>query len=290
MTSPPQFASGPPPAPGRPKRRWWVAGIVAAWALVLAGAAVWSVRNDPPTVAEQRDIAAALPIVQRAGGFVVAAADGPGQVMEVGALSFDRDCALTPVRDGVEAAREVVVRVKDNEAPEVLESIAAKLPGDLHAAVEHNVDQTRYSLRGDAGEFVGVDAAIRDTDTTIRVRVSTGCRPLAGGVDYAPAPVPAVAGQEPDAFRDAVAALGGGTAATVIEVACPGGSGAARTVVADGVKAPADLGAALRDVAGGAVVVRAAAGEWAYRVGAVSMVVTAAEGAARVSATTGCAQ
>ncbi|WP_306203986.1 hypothetical protein [Actinoplanes sp. RD1] len=288
MSSPPQFAFAPPPVPERPRRRWWVVGIVAAWAVVLVGASVWSVRNDPPTVPEQRDIAAALPVVQRASGFVVAAAGGPGQVLEIGALTFDRDCALTPVRDGVEAARDVVVRVKDNEAPEVLEAIGAGLPGDYHAAVEHNLDQTRFSLRADAGEFVGVDASIREADTTIRLRVSTGCRPLADGVDYAPAPTPA--GQEPDAFRDAVAALGGGGSATVTEVSCPGAAATARTVVAEGLKAPADLGPVLRQLTGAAVVVRAEAGEWAYRVGDVSVVVTGAEGAARVSATTGCAQ
>jgi hypothetical protein len=75
--------------------------------------------------------------------------------------------------------------------------------------------------------------------------------------------------------------------ATSSEVSCPGG-GVARTVTADELSAPADLGRALRGVVAGAVVVQSDPHAWAYRAGTVSVVVSDSEGRARVDATTGC--
>ncbi|GIE20938.1 hypothetical protein Ahu01nite_040400 [Winogradskya humida] len=272
---------------GPGKRRWWLVALVAAWGVVLAGGVVWSVRNDPPTVAEQRDIGDALPLVERVTGAVLAAADGPDRTVELGALRFDRGCSLTPVRGGVEASRDVVVRVRDDQAAGVLESIAEGLPAGYGAGVRHNAASTRFALHADAGEFVGVDSEVADTSRAVTVTVSTGCRPLSEGVDYAPAPVVPPLGEVPDAFLDALSALQGERVYSGVEVACPDGR-VARTFVADDVKGPADLGRALRDVTGGAVVVRADAGEWAYRVGEVSVVVTEGDGVARVAATISC--
>ncbi|MEV4635983.1 hypothetical protein AB0J80_01395 [Actinoplanes sp. NPDC049548] len=265
------------------KRRWWP--VVAVWALVVAGVAVWSVRHDPPTVPEQRDIAAALPVVRKAVGAVVAAADGPDRAIEIGALRFDRDCGLTPVRAGVEALQEVTVRVRADQAPGVLDSIARALPPEYAPAIRHNDADTRHVLRADAGEFVGVDATADAGSSVFALRVSTGCRPLANGVDLAPSPPPA--GEPPAAFSAAMQALGANAAATSVEVACPNGKTAA-TVTAAGLAAPKSLGRALRDVVAGALVVQADPHAWAYRAGEVSVMVSDSEGAARVSATTSC--
>ncbi|MET8151155.1 hypothetical protein ACIBSW_05360 [Actinoplanes sp. NPDC049668] len=287
MSQPPGYQYPPPPvAAERPKRRWWLIAIVVAWALALAGFAAWSVRHDPPTVAEQRDIAEALPVLERATGDVFAAADAPGRVVTLGPLEFDRTCALTPVWDGVEAGRDVTVRVRAGEAPAALEAIARAMPADYDAAVRRNTARTRYALRADAGEFVGVDAAADSDATILTLRVSTGCRPTAKGVDLEPSPPAAV--ETPPAFGAALKAIGvSGAGATAAEVACPGG-GTARTVTADGPAAPADLGRALRSVIGGADVVQAEPHALAYRDGAVSVVVVDGDGTARVTATTGC--
>ena len=276
----------PPPAAQRPRRRWWLTAVVAAWALVLAGFAAWSVRNDPPTVPEQRDIADALPVLQRATGLTLAAADAADRVVTLGELSFDRDCALTPVREGVEATREITVRIQAGQVPGALQAIARALPAEYAATARHNKARSRYGLRADAGEFVGLDTSADADATAFTLLVSTGCRPLADGVDLEPAPVAAT--EVPPAFTAAVRALQPtAAAATSSEVPCRGG-GTARTVTADELTAPADLGRALREVVAGAVVVQSEPHAWAYRAGNVSMVVSDSAGQARISATTGC--
>nr|BFE67500.1 hypothetical protein GCM10020092_008010 [Actinoplanes digitatis] len=131
-----------------------------------------------------------------------------------------------------------------------------------------------------------MDATAGADATVLTLRVSTGCRPQAPGVDLAPSPPAAV--ETPPAFGAALGALGaGGAGVTASEVACPGG-GTARTVTADGLTAPADLGRALRVVTGGTAVVQADPHVLAYRDGAVSVVVSDSDGKARVTATTGC--
>lgn len=283
----------PPPVPEAPRsgrRRWWIAGVVGAWSLVLAGAIVWSVRNDPPTVPEQRDIVAAMRALDRAAGLLVAAGDGPAQTLEIGAIDFDRECAVTPVRAGIGATQTILLRVRDGEAVAVLESVAAALPGEYEPVVHRNEAGTRFTLRADAGDFVGVDATVREADTSVALRISTDCRPLADGVEVGA--VPAVGASEPSEFRAVAEALGAGTPPTdLVRVVCPGGSASAWTFGATGLRAPQDLGRALREVTSGATVVRAASREWAYRSNEVSVVVTTADdGVATVRATTGCRQ
>jgi hypothetical protein len=286
VTSPGYSYAPPPPVGERPKRRWWLIAIVAAWALVLTGFAVWSVRNDPPTVPEQRDIAEALPVLQRATGVMFAAADAGDRAVILGDLEFDRDCAITPVRAGVEASREVTVRVPAGQAPAALEAIALALPTEYAAVVRHN-KAGRHALRADAGEFVAVEAAADSNANFFSLRASTGCRPLASGVDLGSAPAPAT--ETPGAFGDALKALGAaGAGATRSEVACPAGGHTARTVTADDLAAPADLGGALQGVVAGTVIVQADPRVWAYRAGDVSVVVSDSEGRARITATTGC--
>jgi hypothetical protein len=277
----------PPPAAPPKKRRWWPTALVVAWALVIAGFAVWSVRHDPPTVPEQRNIAEALPVLQRATGHVLAAADAADRTVTLGELSFDRDCALTPVWAGVEASREVTVRIQAGQLPGTLQSIARALPAEWAAVARHNQASTRYGLRADAGELVGVDTTADAGATVFSLRVSTGCRPLADGVDLDPEPVAAT--ELPAAFTTAMRALAASAlGATSSEVTCPDGVRVARTVTADNLTAPADLGRALRGAVAGAVLVQSEPHAWAYVAGGVSVVVTEGEGSARVTATTTC--
>lgn len=287
--NPPGYAYPAPPALPEPppRRRWWLVAIVVAWAVALGGFAAWSVRHDPPTVPEQRDIAAALPVLERAAGFLITAADGGERVVTLGALEFDRDCAVTPVRAGVEASREVTVRVRAGQAAAALDAIARALPQEYAPTVRRSAAGTRLGLRADAGGFVSVEATLDADATVFGLRAVTGCRPLAAGVDLAPAPVPAT--DVPAAFGAVVGALGLPRAdATSSTVACPAGGKTARTVAADDLAAPADLGRSLRDAMSGAVIVQAEPAVWAYRTGDISIVVSADEGRARITATTGC--
>lgn len=274
--------SEPPPA-DRP-RRWWVAGLVAAWIAVLAGLGWWSVRDDPATVQEQRTIAEALPVVDRATAAMFAAADAPGRAVVLGPLRLHRDCRLTPVRAGVEATREVTVYVPAGRALDVLNEIAAGLPGDYRAEAAANTGGRRVGLHADAGEFVAIDAAADSDAQVLNLEASTGCRPRSDGVRE---PADASAPTVPASLRAALGALTADGPATVREVGCPDG-GVGRTYTVDGVPAPADLGLALQPVLDGATVVRAEASGWAYRTGPDSVVVTRQDDRLRVTATTPC--
>ncbi len=285
VTAPPYSYPAPPPEPPRGKRRWWLVGLVAAWIAVLAGLGWWSVRNDPPTVPEQRDIADALPIVQQATGALLAAATaGNDRAVVVGDLRLSDGCNLTPVRGGVEATRDVTLHVAADRALPVLRAIAAALPADYAAEAGDSSGGRRVGLRADAGGFVAIDAASDSSAQVLQVRVSTGCRPRA---DLADAPDGGVAAEVPAAMRDVLAALGGTGAARLTEVPCPDG-GTGRTYTVDGVPSSRDLGRSLRDVVAGTTVLRAEPAGWAWRAGPESVVVTKDGGTLRVSATTPC--
>ncbi|GAB1694737.1 hypothetical protein KRM28CT15_65400 [Krasilnikovia sp. M28-CT-15] len=258
-----------------------------AWGVLLAGLIVWSVRHDPPTVPEQSDIAAALPFLNAATGALMSAADADGRAVVLHPTEFSRDCRLTPVRPGVEAVREVTLRVRAGGAGPALDAIAQALPAGYQARVRRSPSGTRLELYADAGGFVAIDARTPADATVLTLHVSTGCRPLAAGVNLTPTSPPASA--VPAAYGAALRALGaaGADAGTVTEVACPAG-GTARTVTSEAVPVPQDLGRALQPVTAGAGVVQAEPRAWAWRSGAVSVVVTRTDGTARVSATTGC--
>ena len=124
---------GPPPAAPQTRRRWWLIAVVAAWIVAVAVLGWWSVRNDPPTVPEQRDIADALPVLDRATGAMFAAATAEDRAVVLGDLRVSRDCTVTPVRGGVEASRDVTVYVQAGQALTALNDIAAALPPDFRA-------------------------------------------------------------------------------------------------------------------------------------------------------------
>jgi hypothetical protein len=266
------------------RRRWWLPGLVTAWAVALAALGWWSVRTDPPTVPEQRTIADALPVLDRATGALMAAAVGDDRAVTLGALRVRRDCRVTPVRDGMEAVRAVTVVVPAGRALPVLAEIAAALPADFRAEAGDSSGGRRVGMHADAGGFVAIDAGADAGTQEVLIEVSTGCRPLADGVDVGGADRPATA---PPVLARALAAVGGSGQARVREVACPDG-GTTRTYTVEGVSAPRDLGRRLQPVVAGHTVLRAEPSGWAYLVDGDSVVIERIGEALRLSATTPC--
>ena len=282
----PAYSYPPPPAPPKRKPRWWLVGIVVAWAIVVVVGAVWSIRNEPATVPDQRSIKQALPYLENATGAMLAAADAPGRAVVLGDLVLDRDCHLTPVRPGVQGIRDVTVHVRAGQLGAAFDAIAAALPAGFKAQAKHGPAGARHDLYADAGGFVAIDATARADDTVFTLRASTGCRPRSDGFDSSPVDPPAAG--LPPAYTRAVSALGAaGAQATERVVTCPGGT-TARTVISGDLTEPRSLGTALAALAGPAAVVQADPHDWAYRDGDVSVVVDGSDGQVRVSATAGC--
>ncbi len=273
------------PPPVRPRRRWTAVGV-AAWVVALAGLAFWSVRHSPPTVPDQRSIAQALPVLQRAAGVMAAAADGPDRVIVLGPLRLTPGCRITPVRHGVEGARAVTVYVQADGAKKALDEIAAALPKDYRAEVRSSNAGRLFELDADAGGYVVVDARAPASAQSFTLEASTGCRPAADTAGVAPDPVPA---GPPAALTAALRVLATTTDPVIpqtVAVACP--SGTAGTYRVDNLAAHGDLGQALQPVLGGATVIRSDPDSWAYRVGGDSLVATEDGGRITVTATTAC--
>jgi hypothetical protein len=266
------------------RRRGWLTGVVVAWIVVIAALGWRSVHTDPPTVPEQRTIAEALPVLERATGALMAAAIGADRAVVLGAPAV-RDCTVTPIRGGQEATRTVTVYVAVDRALPVLRQIAAALPASYRAEAGASSGGRRVGLQADAGGFVAIDAAANADTQVVQLEASTGCRPRAE--DVRPIPTDRPAGAVPAVLHAVLRALGGSGPARLREVTCPEG-GTARTYLVDGVPAPGDLGRSLQPVVRGATVVRAEPAGWAYRTGTDSVVVDRDGDTVRVSATTAC--
>ncbi|GAA0814819.1 hypothetical protein [Spirilliplanes yamanashiensis] len=272
MTAPAPY----PPAPAPPRRiRWWLVLLSAAWAVLLVALSVWAIRRDDPTVPEQRTLRQAYDPVHRAAGELLRAA-APAGVVAFGPAQVERDCSLTPVRAGASATQEVVLRVRPGSGPGILDGIADRLPPSWDTAVRHRPDRDEHRLDADAGDFLAVDGRVEDGGSVVRLRVATGCRPEGDPLDW-----PGWTAADP-APGDVLAALGGtpaGPAAYALDCG-------ARATVVEVRPAPADLAAALRDLATDPVQLEP--GAVAYRAGGTSVVVTAADGIARVTTATTC--
>lgn len=253
------------------------------WVVVLAVLGLWSVRHDPPTVPEQRNIAQALPVLDRATSAVLAAADGPHRAVRLEALKVAHGCRLTPVRAGMEATRDVTVFVSADGARAALDAIAKGLPPGYHAHVSGSGNSGRVSLHADAGSYVGIDADLLADAQVLTVKTSTGCRPPTALNTADPR-----AGDPPAALADVERAFHGTGTPTVHALACGNGRTAA-TYTVNGLPRTGDLGRSLEPVTVGATVVLSDPNAWAYRAGDVSVVVNADPTSIRVSATTPCA-
>jgi hypothetical protein len=283
--------NGAPPPDTGPGRRRWLRIVAGVWAAVLLAAVFWSVRTDPPTVPEQRDIAQALAGLRGASGAVVAAAQDERWVLSLGELRFE-DCSITPAWGGRAASREVKLYVPEGDARTALDTIADGLPADYSAGVLASRGATRLSLFADAGEHVGIEAEAHSSDQVLTVRVFTGCRPDVTDLD----PADPAAGPVPDLLRSTVAGIagntgeagiGGGTGEDTVSraVACPDG-GTLSAFVADAGPAVHDSGP--RGLPDGTTPLWTDASGWAYRIGSESVVITTDRDRFRATVTTAC--
>ncbi|MDZ5441390.1 hypothetical protein U2F26_01405 [Micromonospora sp. 4G57] len=247
------------PAPGRRRLRWLLAATVA-WAVLLAVLTWISVRDDPPTVREQRSLAEAGPVVDRAVGELLAAAGDGGAAWLVPDV-LRRGCRVTPFADGAALTRGVEVLLADDDARGLLQRVADRLPADWRAGVR--VTGEGPVLRADAGEFVAVEG--RSTGSgRVRLTAETGCRPVGAGYR---APT-ADGGSEAAMVTELLGGFGGAAGPVEVSAApCPDGA-TARTATA--VSAPdrpdrPTLPGALSRFSDGTLQVRATTELYAYR-------------------------
>ncbi|SCL63363.1 hypothetical protein GA0070606_3781 [Micromonospora citrea] len=279
-----EAGQAPSTGPGRPAspRRWlpWLLAGTVAWAVLLAALTWTSVRDDPPTVREQRTLTEAGPVVDRAVGELFAAA---GDTAVPTPPEVERGCRVTPFAEGATLTRGVDVFVPVGSERELLERVADRLPGSWRAGVRVTSDDGPR-LRADAGEFVTVSGRV-DADGRVRLTADTGCRPVGDG--YV-APAVGADGGQAEALAGALRALGApaGPAPALLGAPCPAG-GAVRTARAAAVAAPASPAAVLAPVAG--VPLLDTAHAYAYRRGDVVVVADLSGDSVVVSATTGCA-
>jgi hypothetical protein len=281
----------PPPSPQgdapRRRRRHWLAAAVALWAVLLVGLAYLSVRQDAPTVPEQRDIAAASQVVDRAVGALVAAV-GEDAVVEMSAARLVAGCRVTPLREGATLERSVTVRTRPGAASAELDGIAHRLPPSFAATVRSDPGGSAVSLRADAGDFVAVRGSLAGKEV-LTLTVASGCRPTSPGVDplvqllmglpidEEPVRVLKALGTTPRERVDRVGAP------------CPGRGAAytARATARDAVQVRPV--AALGPVAD-ATVLADTSDQYVVRAGRRSLVVERVAGEVRVTVTDGCAR
>ena len=284
VTGPQVSWTPPPPVEQKRRRRGWLVGVVVGWIVVVAGLATWSVWHSPATVPEQRDIAQAVPELQRAAGVVYAAASGDKRVVVLGDLELIGDCRITPVRHGFVAARDLTVYVREGDAKNVLDAIADALPAGYGAGVAETRGGTRLGLHADAGNFIGIDTSAEATAKSFTLRLSSGCRP---GPESDANQADPVAGAAPGLLATVADGLGPAGTPQVRSVVCPDGGVAASYSVE--VPKPGELARRMQALAAGAEIVRSDADVWAYRKGSDSVVVAVpSEGKLRVSVSTGC--
>ncbi|MGC4784224.1 hypothetical protein ACLQ3A_21620 [Micromonospora zamorensis] len=267
------------PPPARSWRRLLLAAT-AAWAVLLALLTWTSVRDDPPTVREQRSLDQAGPVVDRAIGELARAAGAAG-LLELGPARIAEGCRVTPFADGARLRRDVGVLAPTGSEQTVLKGIAERLPASWRAGVGPGLNG--IELYADAGEFVAVQG--RPTaDGRVRVVVDTGCRPVGSGYT----PVAATAGPEAAALTAALRALDrpADAAPELVTAPCPGGGSAhtVRSAEGPGLAAPT---AALAALAGNAPLLDQPP-VYAYRTGPVTVLAELNQDATRLAATVGC--
>ncbi len=240
--------------------------VVVLWALLLAALTWVSVRDDGPTVREQRSLTQAGPVVDRAVGELVAAAGD--RVVALEPDRIEHGCRVTPLLDGATLERGVEVLDPGADPRTVLTQIADRLPAGWLAGVRVTGEGPR--LRADAGEFVLVVGRPAG-DGRIRLTVRTGCRPIGDGY-RAPA---AQAGPEADALAAALRTFGYPPTPPTQQIAapCPGANRQARTARLTLDPAPAEPPRGLTPAAGDTVLLDTPE-VYAYRHATVTIALT----------------
>ncbi|MFI6760476.1 hypothetical protein ACIBF5_15200 [Micromonospora sp. NPDC050417] len=283
---PPPPDSRPAPEPPAGKRRRRLLGGVAGWAVLLLLVAYVSVRTDAPTVREQRDVVAAMPVVNRALGRLLSGA-GPEVVAEIGGQELEPGCRISPMRDGINLVGILTLRTAEADAPALLDRIAERLPADYHARVRHRPETDTHTLRADAGEFVVISGAVTDPGV-VEFTAETGCRP-SPDVEFANTLMGIVLNDEAVRVLTALGLSAPEFADDNPTLRCPSGGVARTTRVTVPGTPTTPLGATLGPVVGpGATVVTDQPDSYAYRTASLGVVVTLTETGTRVSTTTPC--
>jgi hypothetical protein len=152
------------------RKRWWTVGLVAAWALALLAAAIWSVHNDPATVRGQTDLDSAQETLDGAVRTVVAVA-GPETPAEIQPYETTDGCQISVSRDGTELTQTVVLTAAAGEESRLLDRLVAGLPAEWGAT--YSAERNRF--RADAGNFVAIRGEVAQPGQ-VRLTAETGCR------------------------------------------------------------------------------------------------------------------
>ena len=141
--------------------------VVAAWAVLLLGLAIYSFRHDPPTVPGQTTVAQARATMDRVTGQLQAFPHP-----QIGGYA-EQACDITNAREGLALRREVTFTTDPGGEAALLRSIASGLPAAYHARTSGS-DET-LTLYADAGTYVTVRGRLSDPGEVI-VTLASGCR------------------------------------------------------------------------------------------------------------------
>jgi hypothetical protein len=265
----------------QPARRRWLLVASIAWAVLLAGLAVYAVRRGAPTVRAQTSVAEALPTVDRAIAEVATAAATAGAVVQVGGYEkVGSTCSITAVRDGARYERSVSLFVPAGQEGKLVDQVGAHLPRRYAVEVRGSGN---HSLTADAGNYVAVRGSTVGAGQA-RITADTGCRPLTRPVTEAQPPSDTANRAPVQAVLDTLKVTD--ASFQTHRVGCDRG-GSVWTVQADGPpgSAPASLTDALGDQQGK---ILARPNLYVYRSGPVGVVASTRDGVLTVTATTGC--
>ncbi|GAA1771719.1 hypothetical protein [Luedemannella helvata] len=278
--APVYYYAPPAPVAPPPRPRRWLVVLTVAWAVVLAGAALWSVRYDGPTDREQTTVGEAKATADRLAADVVVAA-GPGVVADVGTFGAGEDCRISLARRGLRHSRVIDLFTAPGAEQRLIQTVAAGLPAAYGASAAGTAEAPR--LRADGGNYV----LLTGTSTgpgLVRLTIDTGCRQKSD-VTAEPTAAPAAARA---AVTEVLTALGSPAVAwRSTALTCPNGR-PLWTVAASGpaTGVPAALDTALARVATTPVV--AAPDRLAWRAADLSVSAHTTLDTVTVAATTAC--
>jgi hypothetical protein len=152
-------------------KRWWVGGLVAAWAVGLLIAGIWSSQHDPPTVRGQSDLDSGRQTLERAVATVVEVA-GPAAAPDVQPQQLTSGCEISVSRNGSELDQTVLLTVPAGEESVLMDRLVAGLPAEWDA--RYFPESNRF--RADAGDFVAIRGEVVEPGQ-VRLTAGTGCRP-----------------------------------------------------------------------------------------------------------------
>ncbi|WP_203697349.1 hypothetical protein [Catellatospora coxensis] len=166
---PPAPEAAPQPQPTPPARRHLWTALVIGWALLLVVLAVWSARNDPPSLRDQTTAASAKATIDEVVGQVTAQAPAGATIQDKGYA--EKGCSLSAARDGVSLVRTLIVSGPVGGESAMIEALAAALPD----AVTRPADGPKEGFYYDAGNYVAARGKVSG-EGLVTVDLSSGCR------------------------------------------------------------------------------------------------------------------